>query len=245
MIGSIARYEYVIDAYLTDFRGQATLPMIGGFMLQAATKHAEERGFGYSYMTAEKRVWVLSRMAIELFEYPKNDTVFVVKTWVADVNRLFTERYFSFENGDGKEIGFAKSLWASIDLETRRPTNVLDLKSMVDYIDKEKECPIEDLKKIPLLKESGEKVVSFEVKYSDVDINKHLNSMKYIEHFVDVFDIEMFRERDICRLDINYVSEGKYGTTLDIVQQEVEDAVYILEMKENSSNVCTARITWK
>lgn len=245
MIGSIARYEYVIDAYLTDFRGQATLPMIGGFMLQAATKHAEERGFGYSYMTAEKRVWVLSRMAIELFEYPKNDTVFVVKTWVADVNRLFTERYFSFENGDGKEIGFAKSLWASIDLETRRPTNVLDLKSMVDYIDKEKECPIEDLKKIPLLKESGEKVVSFEVKYSDVDINKHLNSMKYIEHFVDIFDIEMFRERDICRLDINYVSEGKYGTTLDIVQQEVEDAVYILEMKENSSNVCTARITWK
>lgn len=245
MIGSIARYEYVIDAYLTDFRGQATLPMIGGFMLQAATKHAEERGFGYSYMTAEKRVWVLSRMAIELFEYPKNDTVFVVKTWVADVNRLFTERYFSFENGDGKEIGFAKSLWASIDLETRRPTNVLDLKSMVDYIDKEKECPIEDLKKIPLLKESGEKVVSFEVKYSDVDINKHLNSMKYIEHFVDIFDIEMFRERDICRLDINYISEGKYGTTLDIVQQEVEDAVYILEMKENSSNVCTARITWK
>lgn len=245
MIGSIARYEYVIDAYLTDFRGQATLPMIGGFMLQAATKHAEERGFGYSYMTAEKRVWVLSRMAIELFEYPKNDTVFVVKTWVADVNRLFTERYFSFENGDGKEIGFAKSLWASIDLETRRPTNVLDLKSMVDYIDKEKECPIEDLKKIPLLKESGEKVVSFEVKYSDVDINKHLNSMKYIEHFVDVFDIEMFRERDIYRLDINYISEGKYGTTLDIVQQEVEDAVYILEMKESSSNVCTARITWK
>lgn len=245
MIGSIARYEYVIDAYLTDFRGQATLPMIGGFMLQAATKHAEERGFGYSYMTAEKRVWVLSRMAIELFEYPKNDTVFVVKTWVADVNRLFTERYFSFENGDGKEIGFAKSLWASIDLETRRPTNVLDLKSMVDYIDKEKECPIEDLKKIPLLKESGEKVVSFEVKYSDVDINKHLNSMKYIEHFVDVFDIEMFRERDICRLDINYISEGKYGTTLDIVQQEVEDAVYILEMKESGSNVCTARITWK
>lgn len=245
MIGPIARYEYVIDAYLTDFRGKATLPMIGGYMLQAATKHAEERGFGYSYMTAEKRVWVLSRMAIELFEYPKNETVFVVKTWVADVNRLFTERYFSFENGEGTEIGFAKSLWASIDLETRKPTNVLDLRSMTDFIDKEKACPINSLTKIPLLKDEGAKVSSFEVKYSDVDINKHLNSMKYIEHFVDVFDIEMFREKDICRLEINYISEGKYGSTLDIVQKEVEDSVYILEMQESGSNVCTARLTWK
>ena len=29
----IGKYSFVIDAYLTDFRGKATLPMIGGFML--------------------------------------------------------------------------------------------------------------------------------------------------------------------------------------------------------------------
>jgi hypothetical protein len=40
----IGKYKFAIDAYLTDFRGKATLPMIGGFMLQAATKHADERG---------------------------------------------------------------------------------------------------------------------------------------------------------------------------------------------------------
>ncbi len=36
----IGIYTYAIDAYLSDFRGKATLPMIGGFMLQAATRHA-------------------------------------------------------------------------------------------------------------------------------------------------------------------------------------------------------------
>lgn len=241
----IGRYEFLIDAYLTDFRGKATLPMIGGYMLQCATKHAEERGFGYSYMTERKRVWVLSRMAIELFEYPKNDSVFVVKTWVADVNRLFTERYFSFENGEGKEIGFAKSLWASIDLVTRRPTNVLELQGLVDYVNKEKSCPIDGLGKVAPLKDDFVKVANFDVKYSDVDINKHLNSMKYIEHLVDVFDIDMFRVKDINRLEINYVSEGKYGTRLDINQKEIEDSIFVLEMKHNDFNICTARITWK
>jgi acyl-ACP thioesterase len=86
----IGKYKFAIDAYLTDFRGKATLPMIGGFMLQAATKHADERGFGYSSMTSQRRVWVLSRMAIEVFEYPKNDTVMTISTWIVSVNRLFT-----------------------------------------------------------------------------------------------------------------------------------------------------------
>lgn len=241
----IGKYEFTIDAYLADFRGKATLPMIGGFMLQAATKHAEERGFGYSFMTSQQRVWVLSRMAIELFEYPKNDTVLVVKTWVASVNRLFTERYFSFEDSAGKEIGFAKSLWASIDLVTRKPTNVLELQGLVDFVNADKSCPIEGMSKIPVLKDDYQLVSDFVVKYSDVDINKHLNSMKYIEHFVDVFDIEMFRDKDISRIEINYISEGRYGTKIDILQRQEADSTFILEMKDADASICSTRVIWK
>lgn len=244
MIIPIGKYKFEIDAYLTDFRGKATLPMIGGFMLQAATKHAEERGFGYSAMTSQNRVWVLSRIAIEIFEYPKNDTVMVLNTWVANVNRLFTERHFSFEDSDGKAIGYAKSLWASIDLKTRKPTNVLELEGLSDYI-VEKENPIEGMTKIPALKNDFVIASDFIVKYSDVDINKHLNSMKYIEHFVDVFDIEMFREKEIRRIEINYVSEGRYGTKLDILKREESDGIFVLEMKDGDTNVCSTRITWQ
>ncbi len=244
MIIPIGKYKFEIDAYLTDFRGKATLPMIGGFMLQAATKHAEERGFGYSAMTSQNRVWVLSRIAIEIFEYPKNDTVMVLNTWVANLNRLFTERHFSFEDSDGKAIGYAKSLWASIDLKTRKPTNVLELEGLSDYI-VEKENPIEGMTKIPALKNDFVVASDFIVKYSDVDINKHLNSMKYIEHFVDVFDIEMFREKEIRRIEINYVSEGRYGTKLDILKREESDGIFVLEMKDGDTNVCSTRITWQ
>lgn len=244
MVDKIGRFQFTIDAYLTDFRGKATLPMIGGFMLQAATKHAEERGFGYSAMTSMQRAWVLSRMAIEIFEYPKNDTIMVIKTWVANVNRLFTERYFAFEDESGKEIGYAKSLWASIDLKARKPTNVLEMEGLSEYIT-EKENPIEGLTKIPALKDNYEQASDFIVKYSDVDINKHINSMKYIEHFVDVFDIDMFKEKEIRRIEVNYISEGRYGTKIDILKQEEADDSFILEMRVGDANVCSARIIWK
>lgn len=242
---TIGIYKFPIDAYLTDFRGRATLPMIGGFMLQAATKHAEERGFGYNEMSGQQRAWVLSRMAVEIYEYPKNDTVLTINTWVADVNRLFTERYFAFEDENGKELGYAKTSWASIDLSTRRPTNVGELDELVAYIYKDRDCPIEGLKKIHPLKDNYEIASSFMVKYSDIDINKHLNSMKYIEHFVDIFDIEMYEAKEIKRFEINYINEGHYGTKLDIVKrEEVKDSVFVLEMKNGGTNICACRLTW-
>lgn len=240
----IGRYEFVIDAYLTDFKGRATLPMIGGFMLQAATKHAEERGFGYSAMATQQKAWVLSRMVIELTEYPQNDTIFIINTWVADVNKLFTERYFSFQNQSGKTIGYAKSIWASIDLETRRPTNVLELEGLVDYINKEESCLIDGVRKILPIKDS-EPIDYFTVKYSDVDINKHLNSMKYIEHFVDFFDMDMFVEKEIKRFQINYVNEALYGAKIDILKkEESEGSVFVLEMKNQDVTICTSHIIW-
>lgn len=241
----LGTYKYLIDAYLADFRGKATLPMIGGFMLQSATRHAEERGFGYNEMTGQQRAWVLSRMVIEMIEFPLNDTVFIINTWVADVNKLFTERYFSFENEKGEKLGYAKSLWASIDLTTRRPTNVQNLSELVAYIDKEQPCPIEGLNKIPLLKEDYDHAGSFDVKYSDVDINKHLNSMKYIEHFIDIFDIDMFKEKEIRRFQINYIAEAHYGTHIDFLKKEIEKDIFVIEMKTNETTVCTSRITWK
>lgn len=245
MFSKVGVYKFVIDAYLTDFRGRATLPMIGGFMLQAATKHAEERGFGYHDMTHIQRAWVLSRMAIEINEYPKNDTVLTINTWVYDVNRLFTERHFSFEDETGKEIGYAKTIWASIDLDTRRPTNVSEMEDLISYVHKEKDCPIEGMKKIPALKDNFTKAVTFTVKYSDIDINKHLNSMKYIEHFVDVFDIEMYEVKEIRRFEINYINEGHYGTELDILKREEENTTFILEMKDGETNICSSRIVWE
>lgn len=239
----VGTYIYPIDAYLSDFRGKATLPMLGGFMLQAATRHAEERGFGYSFMTGRKRVWVLTRMNIVIEEYPRNDIQIKLHTWVTDVNKIFTERCFGFEDQDGKSLGYARSLWAAIDIETRRPTNVLELNDLVDY-KSDKPCPIEPAVKIPSLKDA-EHDSSFVVKYSDIDINKHLNSIKYIEHFVDTFPLEMYGEKEICGFEINYLTEGKYGTKLDISKKEIEPDKFILEMLDGDKTICSSRVTWK
>lgn len=244
MLNVVGSYSFTIDAYLSDFRGKATLPMLGGFMLQAATKHAEERGFGYSAMTEKGKVWVLTRMYIQIIEYPKNESQITLNTWVTDLNKLFTERCFSIEDESGHEIGFARSLWAALDLETRRATNILDLEGLTEYISK-KECPIEPASKIAQPKTENELKTSFTVQYSDIDINKHLNSLKYIEHFVNVFPLDMFEDKEIQDFNINYLFEGHYGEKLDILKAQAEPDTFTLTMKNSEKSVCLAKVGWR
>jgi len=238
----IGNYPFNIDAYTTDFRGKATLPLISSFVLQVATKHAEERKFGYYQMTEQGKAWVLSRLIIEMFEYPEKDDKISVKTWVSGVNRLFTERCVAFETSDGKPLGFARTIWAAIDVQTRRPTNLLELQGLVDYVT-EQEIPIEGPKKIPPLKDEMP-VGKFTVRYSDIDINRHLNSMKYIEHFVDMFDMDMFITKDIRRIELIYANEAHFGTSIRLYKQEEESGVFSLEMRKDDVLISAARVYW-
>ena len=47
----VGEFHFVTESYLMDFRGRITIPMIGTYLLHAASCHAADRGFGYNDMT--------------------------------------------------------------------------------------------------------------------------------------------------------------------------------------------------
>ncbi|MDR3094754.1 MAG: acyl-[acyl-carrier-protein] thioesterase [Bacteroidales bacterium] len=238
----IGLYTFPVEAYTNDFRGKPTLHEIGGFLMQAATRHAEERGFGYTVMAENRRAWVLSRLAIEMKTYPVNDTQINVRTWVPEINKLFTERCFALSDSAGRHIGDARSLWAAIDVDTRKPTNLTDMNGFRRFICEEPSA-IDNVHKIPPIKEDST-AESFVVRYSDLDINRHLNSMKYIEHLTDTFPIELYQKQDIRRLEICFMAEGRYGDKLDIVQKTEAPDVFEMEIRNAEKAICSARISW-
>ncbi|MCL2596279.1 MAG: thioesterase [Paludibacter sp.] len=242
-MNKIGKYKFNIDSYLTDFQGKITLSSVVNLLLQAATRHAQERGFGYNYVHNMGRAWVLSRLAVEMYEYPKIDSIFFINTWISGVNNFFTERNFSFENEKGEIIGYAKSIWASINIETRRPENVKEVFGIENFIIY-KENPIEKPHKIAQLK-NEQAFSKFTVRYSDVDINNHLNSVKYIEHFVDIFDIQHFKFYEIRRMEIHFAAEAVFGQRLYLLKKEEDSNDFFLEMRDDEKLISAARIVWK
>ena len=57
---------------------------------------------------------------------------------------FFTDRNFAIIDKEGKKIGYARSVWAMISMNTRKPADLLALHSgsIVDYVCDEP-CPIE------------------------------------------------------------------------------------------------------
>ncbi|MEG1545361.1 MAG: thioesterase, partial [Tannerellaceae bacterium] len=196
----------------------------------------------YDEMTERHTAWVLSRMAIEMTDYPRMSEPLTLYTWIEEVGRLFTNRCFEWVDNAGKTLGYARTIWAAIDMETRRPTS-LDVEKLGAYI-ADRPCPIEKPGKIAPAEGLSEGV-PYQVKYSDLDVNGHLNSIKYIEHLLDLFDLTLFAEKEISRFEIAYQAEGKYGMPLMLHSSEAAPNKYIQSICHEGKAICRAAVTWR
>ena len=232
----VGEYKFVAEPFHVDFTGRLTMGVLGNHLLNCAGFHAADRGFGIAELNENQYTWVLSRLAIELEDMPRQYENFSIQTWVENVYRLFTDRNFAILDKDGKAIGYARSVWAMISMQTRKPAYLLTLQggSISDYIC-DKECPIAKPGRIKVTQDTP--VAELPTKYSDIDINGHVNSIKYIEHILDLFPIETFKEKQIKRFEMAYVAESYYGDTLCFYREEVGENEYDVEVKKNNQEV--------
>ena len=232
----VGTYNFVAEPFHVDVNGKLTMGVLGNHLLNCAGFHASERGFGIAKVNENHYTWVLSRLAIELEDMPRQYEPFSIDTWVENVYRLFTDRDFALVNKEGKTIGYARSVWAMISMETRKPADLLNLHggSLTDYVC-DRECPIDKPGRIKVATE--EPVWVYQTRYSDIDINGHVNSIKYIEHILDLFPMETFKEKQVKRFEMAYVAESYYGDSLSFYKEEKEDGSIDIEVKKNDQEV--------
>ena len=232
----IGNYSFVAEPFHVDFTGKLTMGVLGNHLLNCAGFHASDRGFGIAEINENHYTWVLSRLAIELEDMPLQYEAFSIRTWIENVYRLFTDRNFELVNKDGKTIGYARSVWAMISTETRKPADLFTLHGeRLNQYASDRECPIAKPSRIKVSQQNP--VAEYVTKYGDIDINGHVNSIKYIEHILDLFPMDTFREKRIKRFEMAYVAESYYGDTLSFYQEEKEDGSIDIEVRKASNEV--------
>ena len=232
----IGTYRLVAEPYRVDFAKKLSLGVLGNELLNCAGFHADERGFGIAELNDNHYTWVLSRLAIEMTDYPKSFEEYTISTWVENVYRLFTDRNFEIKNKDGKVIGYARSVWAMISMETRKPADLITLHggNINDYVC-DKECPIEKQGRVKVA--ATDPVAEYYPRYTDIDMNCHVNSIKYIEYILNLFPLEMFKQKTIRRFEMAYVAESYYGDKLSFYQQQKSENEYDIELRKNDNEV--------
>lgn len=230
----IGRTELVVDPFHTDFAGRLNYGTLGKHLLNSAENHASERGFGMKMLNEANYTWVLSRLAIEMYEMPKVYDKFCIDTWIEDVYRLFCDRNFCIRGENGKVFGYARSIWAMINYDNREPIDLHEVhgQNMDRYICGEENCPVEKQGKVRRL--SDDKLIrNLTIRYSDIDYNGHVNSIKYIEHICDLFPLDKYRHENVRRIEMAYMAESYIGDTLSFFVEEKEKDVYHIEVRKN------------
>ena len=202
----IGRYGFLAEPFHCDFSKKLFMGHLGNHLLNAADFHSNDRDFGMNYLNP-----------IHM--------------------RYFTNRNFRISSPDNNTVyGYGRSVWAMIDTETRQPQNIMEIRDgeIMRYIDAEKECPIGPLSRVKMSKDA-ELLRTIDTHYSDVDVNGHINSVKYIEHVLDLFSIDWYKTHRIKRFDIAYVAESHYGDQLKFYREKVDDNTFHIRICKSNS----------
>lgn len=236
-------YKYRVEPQEVDFTLRATIASLTSAILNVAGVDAHGKGFGVDALHAENHSWVLSRMAVEFDALPGQYTDYTVATWISDYGRVLSTRNFTLTDASGREFGRAVSQWAMIDLKSRAAVDLSGVgREHAEAIVNEP-SPAERPRKIREV--VPERSAEHRVVYSDIDFNRHVNTIRYLEMMLDMLPVDMLAGDAPVRLDIHFLRECRYGQTLTIgYEQRGGTALFEISAEPGVAAV-RASVAWK
>ena len=230
---NIDSFPFYAETFLADSKGRMRPSNICSSMLNFAYRHADARGFG----STSSLGWVIARMGVHVERVPLEKERLRVDTWIRNLYHGFTDRCVRMVDKDGNEVVSMIATFAMIDLETR--TSV-DLNGNIGVAMNGCLVPDEQLalRRIPSINRTPVEEVTFKRRphYSDIDVNGHMNSIRYIDHILDAMPIEYIKSHDLTDIVVAYMQEGSATEELSYGIKELEPDHYIVQVtKENGA----------
>lgn len=186
------------------------LPNLLDHMQEAAWSNATALGFSTVDLMENNITWVMNRMHLEIHRLPNHKEEIRVETWPADMDKYFTKRDFRVWSKVGELLVEATSNWVVMDINERKliaiPTYI---KAANFVVDRNHVTPITG--KVKYDDNLTERSKDIQVSWFDMDINDHVNNIKYYQWLLDGLGGEYLESHQFKKIDIIFKQEGKYG----------------------------------
>lgn len=214
------------------------------FLQDLASDNAEGLGFGYSYIIQHNLAWFLLKYRLEFDDYPEGIYDLTIKTEPRGYNKIFAFRDFYILH-KGKQIGRATSTWALVDLTTKSMANaseiLADNKYMIQHEKREDDLSYGKIR----LPEKFDIEKTFEVRFDDLDVNKHVNNANYIVWAIEPLDFEFRRANKLKTVDMVFKKEITYGSkVLSQVSINDKNTIHALKNAETGEELCLVNAEW-
>jgi len=233
-----------IKSYQTNQYGTASISSLFDMMLEAAWAHAQVMDWGYDSLKNNNLFWVLSRMYFQVEKYPSWQEQITLNTWSAGTDGMYAYREYILVNDRGEVILRASSAWLILDMESHKIFRLSDYKDTFPRLIDTDACRNpKRIKPVP----HPEELKFSPVLFSELDINKHFNSVKYVERVLDDFGIDFLNNNEPAELEVNYLKEGQAGDCIAVTRTPVSENEYLncLVRESDGADLCVMRIVWR
>jgi acyl-ACP thioesterase len=238
------KYEYEVNSYLTDLKSQLSLPALFYLLQESAFIHAETHNFGWATLSENNLFWALSRIKVQIDDYPLwKDTVFV-ETWSKGPDNIMAYRDFEVYSSNSKKILAATSAWLILNMETRKPQRITPMKDKFPAPYDRRALDIR-LEKLPQHKVRPSDYIVYTVPYSAIDINGHVNNTLYIQWVIDNFPVDYIINHNVYDIEINYLHEAMAGLQYYVIIEDILPDEYLCSIVRFPDNKELSRMMLK
>lgn len=230
--------SYFAQAGEVNAEREVSLPVLVAKMIDIATHHANSLGIGNPAMAHLGGGWVLSRLVIEMSRYPKANEEYSLTTWVEGWNRHFSERSFAISDAQGEIVGYARSIWMVLDMNTHESMGLTHLTPPDDMISTRK-APIARIGHHRIIDQSDNDRTHI-FRYCDLDYYRHVNTVRYIELLLNQFSLEEMDRTMIRRIELCFMHEGPYGESVEVRSSTENLKSEFTIMRSDSTPILTA-----
>ena len=210
------------------------------YMQEAANIHCERTGFGYDDCLSRGTAFLLSRVALDVYEPVRAYDEVVCRTCPAAGRGVSFNRFTAMYK-NGRQVALLTSVWALIRLSDRGILRV----SEADYT-----LPTGDMPetRAPLYlripKDTAfEECGDYPVRYSVCDRNRHFNNTRYPDMFCDLAgDLS---GKMLTALSVSYLAEAPEGETLRVFRAPAPtpeglsgQALYFKAFRQSDGKLC-------
>ncbi len=220
-------YQLGADGTLKD-------SMMMKFMQHAARCDMTGYGCPYEYLVSKNMCFVLVRCALENYDRAVYDDELRLETWPDGLSGVMFVRRFNVWRGE-QLIMSAVTLWCLMDLTARKI-----LRPSACGVEFPPPCELTNSISIPkrvMCPENNNFVGYYDVRYSDIDTNGHLNNTIYLDIISNCIPDPFNQHLRFFKID--FAGEAKIGEKLSIYFVEAEENVcYMRSVRASDGHEC-------
>lgn len=203
-----------VRAYDVDLNNRIKISSLLNLLQDVASVHADQLGLGFKHLYNHNLGWVLSWLKLDVIDYAALGEDVVIRTWPRCKYKLYSLRDYIINSADGNELIRATSAWLPINTKTKRITDTKNLPQEIKYYPEL--IALDGLPQNIISGTTKEILLNKKFRYTDIDINQHVNNTRYIELILDCYSPEHHRKKVIKSFSVSFSSESFFGDDIEI-----------------------------